>query len=98
VGAARSDLDVAPAVTVRDYPAPVDTASPDLEHAFGRAPEQAVEGLSVPESAAEVTNLSWVQLQLLAAKLVPELPPTDSEDTIVVKAVPTITIGNDHQR
>jgi hypothetical protein len=45
-----------------------------FEHAYGRAPEQLDEGGVFAESADEIAGLSWVELRLMAARLVGELP------------------------
>ena len=49
-----------------------------FEHAFGRAPEQSAEALRLPESADDVRRLSWVQMQLLAARLVEDMPVVET--------------------
>jgi hypothetical protein len=61
-----------------------------FEHAFGRAPEQAVEELVVPESAAEITNMSWMQLRLLAAQLVAEVPSGDTVNTMAANGAEVV--------
>ena len=49
-----------------------------FEHAFGRAPEQAPDEITLPESATDAANLPWTHLQILAAKVVAELPASPS--------------------
>jgi hypothetical protein len=53
-----------------------------FEHSFGRPPEQAAatEDLTLPTNAGEARSLSWMQLQVMAARLLGELP-TDEADT-----------------
>jgi hypothetical protein len=52
-----------------------------FEHAFGRAPEQATatEDLTLPTNAWEAQNLSWTQLQVMAARVLGELPAGETE-------------------
>lgn len=60
-----------------------------FEHAFGRAPEQTPDALALPESSEEVSRLSWVQMQILAARLVEELPPPDTTAELTGSAAVT---------
>jgi len=59
-----------------------------FEHAFGRAPEQVIDGFSLPESSDEVGRLSWVQMQILASRLLADVPTKTA-----VTTEPTITTG-----
>jgi hypothetical protein len=45
-----------------------------FEHAYGRAPEQVDDSVGFAESADEIAGMSWVELRLMAARLVGELP------------------------
>jgi hypothetical protein len=44
-----------------------------FEHAYGPAPEQAVEPDGLPDDPAEIENLSWVRMRVLAARYPEEL-------------------------
>jgi hypothetical protein len=44
-----------------------------FEHAYGRAPEQASEPDGLPDDPAEIENLSWVRMRVLAARYSEEL-------------------------
>ena len=44
-----------------------------FEHAYGRAPEQPVDDVGLPENAEEVRNLSWDQLKTLAVRFADDL-------------------------
>jgi hypothetical protein len=60
-----------------------------FEHAYGRAPEQVGHNAVFAESADEIAGLSWVQLRLMAARLVGELPDMSEPDTVPIMAVNT---------
>ncbi|HEY1369809.1 MAG TPA: hypothetical protein VGF23_21960 [Gaiellaceae bacterium] len=60
-----------------------------FEHQFGRAPEQPDEGGVFAESADEIAGMSWVQLRLMAARLVGELPDMTEPDKLPIMAVNT---------
>jgi hypothetical protein len=52
-----------------------------FEHAFGRPQEQgtATEDLTLPTNAWDAKNLSWTQLQMMAARVLGELPAGETE-------------------
>ena len=54
-----------------------------FEHAFGRPPERVApaEDLTLPTNAWDAKNLSWAQLQIMAARLLGELPAAETAST-----------------
>jgi hypothetical protein len=60
-----------------------------FEHQFGRAPEQVDEGGVFAKSADEIAGMSWVQLRVMAARLVGELPTAPDSDMVPIVAVST---------
>lgn len=69
-----------------------------LEHAFGRPQEQATptEDPTLPTNAGEAESLSWVQLQIMAARVLGELPTdeADTETATITNAVPATVTEN----
>src|SRR5437773_2670188 len=61
----------------------------------GRAPAQMVEEMVAPETAAEVTSLSWVQMQLLAGKLVAEIPSGDTVNMTALNGADAVVVNSD---
>jgi hypothetical protein len=45
-------------------------------HAYGAAPIKPSESIQLPESASEIAALSWRELQVVAARLLDEPPPS----------------------
>jgi hypothetical protein len=67
-----------------------------FEHQFGRAPEQVDEGGVFAEPADEIAGLSWMQLRIMAARLVGELasaPDPERIPVIAMRTGPTRTGG-----
>ena len=54
-----------------------------FSHAYGAAPVTATEGVQMPESAAEVTALTWREMQVVAARLLGELAPAEAAPVII---------------
>jgi len=69
-----------------------------FEHAFGRPPEQATpsEDLELPTSAIEAQNLSWTQLQIMAARFLGELPAGETCAETVTSANATLATVTDN--
>jgi hypothetical protein len=65
-----------------------------FDHAFGRAPEQAPEEITLPETKGDIANLSWAHLQILSAELVAELAATESADEIATPVGTAVVAGN----
>jgi hypothetical protein len=45
-----------------------------IEHVLGRPPERMVPMFSMPEDANQIECMTWVELRVLAARLVADLP------------------------
>ena len=68
-----------------------------FEHAFGRAPEQVVDGVTFSETSEDVRRLSWVQLQTLAAQLVDGQPAVETMATAGTAASSTARTSSEMQ-
>jgi hypothetical protein len=44
-----------------------------FEHAYGRAPEQPIEDVGMPDNPDDMARLSWEQLKILAVRHAEEL-------------------------
>jgi len=64
-----------------------------FEHQFGRAPEQPLDIVTLPNTAAEIRSLSWAQMQILAAQLLAESSASGAAPPIT-KGVPAIANGD----
>jgi hypothetical protein len=62
-----------------------------LELAYGPAPTPSPAEVLLPECADDVGNLGWRELQVIAARLIAEIPAADIESAA---AVPVLTTGN----
>ena len=51
-----------------------------------------------PENAADVLDLSWREMQAVAAKLVAEIPARNAADWLIENAVPVVGNGNVNDR
>jgi hypothetical protein len=66
-----------------------------FELAYGPAPVQPPEDVSLPETAADVQGLSWRELQVVAARVFGELPASAEHAATITNVVPSI-IGKRH--
>jgi hypothetical protein len=65
-----------------------------LELAYGSAPPPATEDVPVPATSEDVTNLGWSQMQILAARLIADIPTSGSENTAITNGTAAIvTVG-----
>ena len=57
-------------------------------HAYGAAPVTPTEGVRLPDSAGEVTALTWREMQVVAARVLGELAPAEAvSDTVGVTTI-----------
>jgi hypothetical protein len=49
-----------------------------FDHAYGRAPEQPIDDVGLPDDPDDVSSLSWEQLKILAVTHADELERNDS--------------------
>ena len=54
-----------------------------FSHAYGAAPVTPTEGVRLPDSATEVTALTWREMQVVAARVLGELAPAEAAPVIV---------------
>jgi hypothetical protein len=66
-----------------------------LELAYGPVPPEQ-EDVQLPDNAVDIRALSWRELQIVAAKLLTEIPMADGDGDPVTNPVPIL--GNGHDR
>ena len=54
-----------------------------FSHAYGAAPVTPTEGVRLPDSAGEISTMSWREMQVVAARLLGELAPADAAPVII---------------
>jgi hypothetical protein len=64
-----------------------------LERFYGRGAEPAVD-VALPVDADDVTTLSWQELQILARRVIGELPASETEIAATENVVPSRFISN----